>query len=41
MGSKLISEEVLIEAKYDLLYDNTLLALQLVRKVKNEIYPKK
>jgi 2-dehydro-3-deoxyphosphogluconate aldolase/(4S)-4-hydroxy-2-oxoglutarate aldolase len=41
MGSKLISEEVLIEAKYDLLYENTLLALEIVRKVKNEIYPKR
>ena len=41
MGSKLISEEVLIEAKYDLLYENTLLALEIVRKVKHEIYPKR
>jgi 2-dehydro-3-deoxyphosphogluconate aldolase/(4S)-4-hydroxy-2-oxoglutarate aldolase len=41
MGSKLISEKILIEGNYDLLYENTLLALEIVRKVKNEIYPPK
>jgi 2-dehydro-3-deoxyphosphogluconate aldolase/(4S)-4-hydroxy-2-oxoglutarate aldolase len=41
MGSKLISEKVLIEGNYDLLYEKTLLAIEIVRKVKNEIYPPK
>jgi 2-dehydro-3-deoxyphosphogluconate aldolase/(4S)-4-hydroxy-2-oxoglutarate aldolase len=40
LGSKLISEEVLVDANYDLLYTKTQLAMQIVQKVKNEIYPK-
>ena len=36
MGSKLISKEVLAGEKYELLYDNTLLALQIARTVMNE-----
>ena len=40
LGSKLISEEVLIDANYDHLYAKTQLAMQIAQKVKNEIYPK-
>ena len=40
LGSKLISEEVLVDANYDLLYVRTQLAMQIAQKVKNEIYPK-
>jgi 2-dehydro-3-deoxyphosphogluconate aldolase/(4S)-4-hydroxy-2-oxoglutarate aldolase len=39
MGSKLITEEILIDGNYDLLYDNTLLAIKIVQKVINENTP--
>lgn len=37
MGSKLISKEVLKGEQYDNLYNNTLIALDLIKAVKNEI----
>jgi 2-dehydro-3-deoxyphosphogluconate aldolase/(4S)-4-hydroxy-2-oxoglutarate aldolase len=37
MGSKLITEEIVIHGHYDLLYERTVHALQIVKKVKNEI----
>jgi 2-dehydro-3-deoxyphosphogluconate aldolase/(4S)-4-hydroxy-2-oxoglutarate aldolase len=37
MGSRLITEEIMIHGDYDLLLEKTLLALQIVRKVKNEM----
>ncbi|HWK08064.1 MAG TPA: hypothetical protein VNS58_30755 [Puia sp.] len=37
MGSRLISKEVLQQEQYDLLYKNTVIALELVSAVKNEI----
>lgn len=37
MGSRLISKEVLVNEQYDDLYKNTLIALELVSAVKNEI----
>ncbi len=40
MGSRLITEEIMIDGNYDLLYENTLLALKIVQKVINEINPK-
>jgi 2-dehydro-3-deoxyphosphogluconate aldolase/(4S)-4-hydroxy-2-oxoglutarate aldolase len=40
MGSKLITQEVLIEGKYDQLYDNTLKALKIVQAVKSENLPR-
>ena len=39
MGSKLITEEIMIDGNYDLLYDNTLLAIKIVQKVINENTP--
>lgn len=40
MGSRLITEEIMIDGNYDLLYENTLLAIKIVQKVVNEIKPK-
>ena len=40
MGSKLITEEIMIDGNYDLLYENTLLAIKIIQKVVNEIKPK-
>jgi 2-dehydro-3-deoxyphosphogluconate aldolase/(4S)-4-hydroxy-2-oxoglutarate aldolase len=37
MGSKLITEEILVHGSYDLLYERTLLALSMVFKVKQEM----
>ena len=37
MGSRLISKDVLVNEQYDDLYKNTLIALELVSAVKNEI----
>ena len=37
MGSRLITEEIMIHGDYDLLMERTLLALQIVRKIKNEM----
>lgn len=40
MGSKLITEEIMIHGKYDLLEERTLLALDMIRKVKQEMHRK-
>jgi len=37
MGSKLITKEILKHAQYDLLYTNTVAALEIVRSIANEI----
>jgi 2-dehydro-3-deoxyphosphogluconate aldolase/(4S)-4-hydroxy-2-oxoglutarate aldolase len=37
MGSKLITEEIIVHGYYDLLHERTLLALSMVRKVKQEM----
>ena len=39
MGSKLISDDIMIDAKYDFLYQETVRALEIVRIVKEEINP--
>ncbi len=39
MGSKLITEEVMIHGKYDLLEDRTLQVLSIIQKVKKELNP--
>jgi len=38
MGSKLITEEVMIHGKYDLLEERTLQVLSIIRKVKKELH---
>lgn len=39
LGSKLISQEIIVDANYDFLYEETVRVLQIVRAVKNEINP--
>jgi hypothetical protein len=39
MGSKMITEEVMIHGKYDLLEESALQALSIIRKVKKELNP--
>jgi 2-dehydro-3-deoxyphosphogluconate aldolase/(4S)-4-hydroxy-2-oxoglutarate aldolase len=39
MGSKLISADIMIDAKYDFLYQETVRALEIVRIVRDEINP--
>jgi len=39
MGSKLISDDIMIDAKYDFLYQETVRAVEIVRIVKDEINP--
>lgn len=37
MGSRLITEEVIVHGQYDFLYERTVMALDIVRKVKKEL----
>jgi 2-dehydro-3-deoxyphosphogluconate aldolase/(4S)-4-hydroxy-2-oxoglutarate aldolase len=37
IGNKLVTEEILVEGNYDLLYDKTVQLLEIVRKVKKEL----
>jgi 2-dehydro-3-deoxyphosphogluconate aldolase/(4S)-4-hydroxy-2-oxoglutarate aldolase len=37
LGNKLVTNEILVEGTYDLLYDKTVQALETVRKVKKDI----
>jgi 2-dehydro-3-deoxyphosphogluconate aldolase/(4S)-4-hydroxy-2-oxoglutarate aldolase len=41
MGSRLITEEIVIHGHYDVLYERTVQALHLVKKVRSEINPQK
>jgi 2-dehydro-3-deoxyphosphogluconate aldolase/(4S)-4-hydroxy-2-oxoglutarate aldolase len=38
LGNKLVSEEILVDGKYDLLYEKTVEVLETVRKVKKNIF---
>jgi 2-dehydro-3-deoxyphosphogluconate aldolase/(4S)-4-hydroxy-2-oxoglutarate aldolase len=40
MGSKLITEEIMIHGKYDLLEEKTLQTLAIIRQVKKEMHRK-
>jgi 2-dehydro-3-deoxyphosphogluconate aldolase / (4S)-4-hydroxy-2-oxoglutarate aldolase len=37
LGNKLVSEDILVGGNYDLLYEKTVLVLETVRKVKNDL----
>jgi 2-dehydro-3-deoxyphosphogluconate aldolase/(4S)-4-hydroxy-2-oxoglutarate aldolase len=40
MGNKLVTNEILVEGNYDLLYDKTVQVLEIVRKVRTEMSQK-
>ncbi|HEV2355617.1 MAG TPA: bifunctional 4-hydroxy-2-oxoglutarate aldolase/2-dehydro-3-deoxy-phosphogluconate aldolase, partial [Puia sp.] len=37
MGSRLITENIIVDGKYEVLFEKATLALEIIRKVKNEL----